>query len=88
MTPPDLNFAVIGPIAWVAIGAMVVLVGEVTLSRVKTFRGRPVTDSYIGSVLAIISMLFLGIAAYMSVVSAMSGGAATFNPATPRSSAS
>ncbi len=83
MTPPDLNFAVIGPIAWVAIGAMVVLVGEVTLSRVKTFRGRPVTDSYIGSVLAIISMLFLGIAAYMSVVSAMSGGAATFNPENP-----
>lgn len=60
MTPPELNFSVVGPIVWVAIGAMVVLVGEVLLSRATTFLGRRVTDSYIGSVLAVFSMFFLG----------------------------
>ena len=83
MTPPDLNFAVVGPIAWVGFGAMVVLVGEVLLTRAKTFLGRQVTESYIGSVLAILSMFFLGIAAYMSVVHASSGVAVSFNPDNP-----
>ena len=83
MTPPDLNFAIVGPIAWVGIGAMVVLVGEVFLTRARTFLGRPVTESYIGSVLAFLSMFFLGVAVYMSVVHAMSGAAVAFNPDNP-----
>jgi NADH-quinone oxidoreductase subunit N len=83
LTPPDLNFSVVGPIVWVAIGAMVVLVGEVLLSRATTFLGRRVTDSYIGSVLAVFSMFFLGLAAYMSIVHAASATAVVFNPDNP-----
>ena len=38
MTPlpmPELNLSVVGPLVWVSIGAMLVLLGEVLLSRVK-----------------------------------------------------
>ena len=80
---PDLDFAVVGPIVWVAIGAMVVLVGEVTLSRATTFLGRTVTDSYVGSVLAFFSMFFLAIAAYMAMAHAGTNVAAAFNPDNP-----
>jgi NADH-quinone oxidoreductase subunit N len=80
VTLPDLNLSVVGPIVWVAIGAMVVLLGEVLLSRATTFLGRQVTDSYIGSVLAVSAMFFLGLAAYMSIVHAASGAALPFNP--------
>ncbi|MGH0029603.1 MAG: NADH-quinone oxidoreductase subunit N [Myxococcota bacterium] len=83
MTPPDLHLVVVGPIAWVALGAMVVLLGEVLLSRATTFLGRPVTESYIGSVLAVFSMLFLGIAAYMAIVHAGSAAPEVFNPDNP-----
>ena len=48
---PDINLAVLAPIAFVAIGAMVVLMGEVFLSRADTFLGREVTESFIGTVL-------------------------------------
>ena len=83
MKPPQLDLVVIGPIAWVALGSMVVLLGEVLLSRARTFLGRPVTESYVGSVLAVFSMLFLGIAAYMSISQAGSGAIAVFNPDHP-----
>jgi hypothetical protein len=29
VTPPDLNLSVVGPIVWVGLGAMLVLMGEV-----------------------------------------------------------
>jgi len=61
VTPPEFNLSVLGPIAAVGTGAMVVLVGEVTLSRVKS-----VGPSRIGSGLALISMLSLLVAAYMA----------------------
>jgi NADH-quinone oxidoreductase subunit N len=83
VTPPDLNFAVVGPISFVGIGAMVVLVGEVMLTRAKSFLGRPVSDTYVGSVLAVTSMFFLGVAAYMSAVHALTGRAELFDAANP-----
>jgi NADH-quinone oxidoreductase subunit N len=83
VTLPQLNFAVVGPLVFVSIGAMLVLLGEVLLSRAKTFLGRPVTPSLVGSALAGTSIFFLGIAAYMAMVQALSGGAAAFDAANP-----
>jgi NADH-quinone oxidoreductase subunit N len=83
VTPPDLNYSVIGPIAWVAIGAMVVLLGEVFLSRAKRFMGRPLTNSAIGSLLAGISVVSLLIAAYMATGHAASGLTLVLNPDNP-----
>ena len=83
MTPPDLNLSVVGPIAWVGIGAMVVLLGEVLLSRAGKIMGRPITTSAVGSVLAAISIISLLFAAYMATGHAASGLSLAFNPDNP-----
>jgi hypothetical protein len=59
VTPPDLNLSVVGPIVWAGLGAMLVLMGEVFLSRRKTFLGRKMTESTIGSLLALVAMASL-----------------------------
>jgi NADH-quinone oxidoreductase subunit N len=83
MNPPELNLSVLGPVVAVATGAMLVLVGEVLLSRKKTFLGRRLSDSYIGSLLALISMISLGVATYMAADVARSGTALPFEIANP-----
>ena len=83
MTPQNLDFAVVGPLVAVGVGAMAVLLGEVLLSGAKTFLGRTVTESYVGSVLAACSIFFLALAVYMAVGHAISGGARPLNPANP-----
>jgi len=80
VTPPDVNFSVLAPIGFVAIGAMLVLLGEVFLSRAKTFLGREVTDAWIGSVLAFVSMAALALAFYAATVSFAGGQSEVFNP--------
>ena len=82
MTTPELNFSVVGPLVFVSIGAMLVLLGEVVLSRAKTFLGRPVTSSLVGSALAGTSIFFLAIAAYMAIVQAASGTAVAVSTVT------
>ena len=83
MTPPALDFAALGPVVAVAAGSMVVLLGEVLLSRAKTFLGRPVNEFYVGSVLAYVSMASLAVATYMAAAAALTGTSAVFNPANP-----
>ena len=83
MSFPDLNFSVLAPIGFVALGAMFVLMGEVFLSRAGTILGRSVTDAWIGSVLAIVSMLFLALALYAAWATFTSGGSGVFNPDHP-----
>jgi NADH-quinone oxidoreductase subunit N len=80
---PDLNLVAIAPMGFVAIGSMVVLVGEVWLSRRRSFLGRPVTDAWIGSVLAILSAAFLGLAIYAAGYGFALGGTAVFDPGHP-----
>lgn len=80
---PELDATAVGPLVAVSVGAMVVLLGEVFLSRAGTFLGRKVTAAYIGSVLAAVSMLFLGIAAYMAIAHAAGGETRVFNPGHP-----
>jgi NADH-quinone oxidoreductase subunit N len=83
VSPPELHLSVLGPVVAVGIGAMFVLIGEVLLSRAKTFLGRPVNASYIGSLLAMVSMLSLGVATYMAAEVASSGTALAFNVGNP-----
>ncbi len=66
MTAPTLDLTAVAPIGFVAIGALVVLLAEVVLSRRKTLLGRPVTDVWIGAVLAMIASGFLALALYAS----------------------
>jgi NADH-quinone oxidoreductase subunit N len=80
---PELNFSPLAPIGFVAIGSMVVLLGEVLLSRSRSFLGREVTESWIGSVLAVISIAFLGLALYVAWVAFLAGGSVVFNPDHP-----
>jgi NADH-quinone oxidoreductase subunit N len=83
VTPPDLNLSVIGPVAWVGIGAMLVLLGEVLLSRTQSFLGRRLTTSAVGTLLAFTAMASLLGAAYMAIGHAASGLTVAFNPDHP-----
>jgi len=80
---PEIDVSVLAPVGFVAIGSMVVLVGEVLLSRAKTFLGRPVTESYIGALLAFTSIVFLALAFYVASVAFTSGDTAVFLTANP-----
>jgi NADH-quinone oxidoreductase subunit N len=83
VTPPQLNLSVLGPVVAVGTGAMFVLLGEVMLSRRKTLLGRRLSESYIGSVLALVSMASLAIASYMAADLARSGTALVFDVGNP-----
>jgi NADH-quinone oxidoreductase subunit N len=83
VTPPDLNFSVLAPIGFVSVGAMLVLLGEVLLSRTRSFLGRPVTEAWIGSVLALVSMFFLALAVYAAWTTFAGGASQVFNPDHP-----
>jgi NADH-quinone oxidoreductase subunit N len=78
--PPDINLLVLAPIGFVAIGSMVVLMGEVFLSRKKTVIGQVVTESWIGGVLAIAAMFALALAFYTAWTMFLSGSGGVFNP--------
>lgn len=80
---PQVQPSVLAPIGFVAIGAMVVLVGEVVVTRARTFLGRPVTESYVGTLLAIASIVSLLLAFYVSAVAFASGDTAVFNLGNP-----
>ncbi len=59
---PTVNIGVLAPVIWVACGSMVVLLGEVFLSRMGILAGKPLTPSRIGSVLGFFSVATLAIA--------------------------
>ena len=73
----------LGPIAFVAIGAMLVLMGEVLLSRTKSLLGREVNERFVGTVLAFVSMVSLALAFAVACQAFASGGIQVFDPANP-----
>jgi NADH-quinone oxidoreductase subunit N len=83
MNTPELNLSVVGPVVAVATGAMLVLVGEVLLSRMKSFLGRPMNEFYISSILVGVTVVSLGVAAYMAIDVARSGASLPFEVADP-----
>jgi NADH-quinone oxidoreductase subunit N len=84
MSPaPALNLGTLFPIGSVWLGAVLVLLGEVLLSRRQSFLGRPVTPVWIGTVLAAISTFFLVLTLAMSLQAFLSGSALDFDPSHP-----
>ena len=84
MTPtPDINLAVLAPIGFAAVGAMFVLMGEVFLSRAQTVMGREVTESFVGTALAITAMFFLALTLYAACAKFSLGSVEVFNPEHP-----
>ena len=76
---PNVQPSALVPIGLVAVGAMLVLMGEVFLSRAKTFFGREVTESFIGTVLAVTAIVFLALALYITGMTFASGEMLVFN---------
>ncbi len=76
---PNLRLEALGPVAFVAIGALVVLMGEVLLSRSKTIRAWPSPDARIGAILSITSSFFLLLATVVAVQGFMANTAFAFN---------
>ena len=62
MNAPNLDLAAIAPIAFTGFGALVVLLGEVWLTKRASFLGRKTSDAFVGVLLAMLSATFLGIA--------------------------
>lgn len=83
MTPETIHVAVLAPIGFVAIGAMLVLVGEVLLSRAGSILGRPWDERLIGTALAGLSMFFLLLAFLVACQAYAAGGSEVFNPQHP-----
>ena len=80
---PAVDLSVLAPVGFAAIGAMVVLVAEVLLSRARTFLGRPVSESYVGTLLSLAAMIFLALSFYVAVVAFASGDSDVFLAANP-----
>jgi NADH-quinone oxidoreductase subunit N len=76
---PAIDLSVVAPIGFVALGALVVLLGEVLLSRRQRFLGREVTEVWVGALLATVSTVFLALAVYVSARAFVAGGEAVFN---------
>lgn len=83
MIPESVFSVVLAPIGFVAIGAMLVLLGEVLLSRTKSFLGRPWNARLIGSVLAGVAMFSLLLALFVSSQWFATGDVQVFNPQHP-----
>ena len=80
---PTVNIGLLAPVIWVACGSMVVLLGEVFLSRMGTLAGKPLTPSRVGSVLGLISVVTLAIALGTASGAFSAGETEVFNPANP-----
>lgn len=76
---PSLDFAGLTPMLIMAVGAMTVLMLEVRLSRATSFLGRPATTAWRGTVLALVSVAFLGISFATSAQAFASGSSHVFN---------
>ena len=63
---PSLDFLGVAPMLVIALGSMVVLMLEVSLARAGSFLGRPATGVWRGTLLALVSVVFLGIVFGMS----------------------
>ena len=82
-TTPAVELGALTPMLAVSIGAMVVLVAEVTLSKRKSLLGRPVSDGLVGGVLSLISAFALAVAFASATSTFFAGGTLVFNPSHP-----
>jgi len=83
MIVPEIQWGAVGPTLLVGVGALVVLLLEAFLARRPTFLGRPLTRHWLGSALALVSALFLGLAVLVTFQSFLVGSSLVFNPDNP-----
>ncbi len=83
MMPAELHVAVVAPIGFAAIGALLVLLWELRLSRNATFLGRRATPRMVGSLLAGASIGFLLLAFFVAAQWFAGGEVRAFNPLRP-----
>jgi NADH-quinone oxidoreductase subunit N len=76
---PTLRLEALAPFAFVAIGALVVLMGEVLLSRSAAIRRAPSADVRIGAILSFVSAGFLLLAVVVAAQGFMANSAWSFN---------
>jgi NADH-quinone oxidoreductase subunit N len=80
---PEIDLAAIAPIGSVGIGAIVVLMAEVLLTRRQRLLGRAMTPSYVGATLVLLSSVALLISAYTAIAGFQGGVAVGFLADTP-----
>jgi NADH-quinone oxidoreductase subunit N len=81
--PPQIDLTAIAPIGSVAIGAIVVLMAEVLLTRRQRLLDRAMTPSYVGATLVLLASVALLVAAYTAIAGFSGGVAVGFLPDTP-----
>jgi NADH-quinone oxidoreductase subunit N len=80
---PSIDLSAVAPIGSVGIGAILVLLLEVILTRRQRLLGRSMTPAYVGATLVLVSSLALAIAAYTAIAGFQSGTVVGFLPDTP-----
>jgi NADH-quinone oxidoreductase subunit N len=80
---PEIHWAAVAPALLVTIGAMVVLMLEVFLAPQKAVLDRPMTRSWLGAALAIVTVFFLLVGVAWTWNEFLAGTAVDFNPANP-----
>ena len=82
MTLPNLDVGAVGPMIVVGVGAILLPLVEVLLSRMRTFLYRPVTEEWIGTVLMFGCAVLL-VAALLMSANGFLGEPRVFNPDHP-----
>ena len=80
---PDLNLTAAMPLLVISVGTLVVILGEILLAGRETFLGRAITREWVGSVLAIVSAVFLLAVVVLACLHFVAGTAIVFNPENP-----
>jgi len=83
VSTPSVNLAALTPMLAVSIGAMLVLLIEVTLSKRESLLGRPVTQGLVGGILSLVSAASLAVAFGSAASAFLSGDILVFNPDHP-----
>jgi NADH-quinone oxidoreductase subunit N len=83
VTAPAFNLEAIAPVGFVGIGAMLVLMLEILLTRTRRFLYRPMTSWYVSVTLAMVASFFLLVAVAVAGQAFVSGSAVAFDPQNP-----
>lgn len=74
----------LGPFVWVLLGALAIVLGERMLARRESVLGRRITPGYAATLLGLVAIGSLVVAAYIAATHAATGVARSFQPAFPR----
>lgn len=78
-----LDLSVLAPLFFVSGGALLVILGEVLLSRRATFLGKATSSVWVGTILALVSVIFLALAFFSSAFPFAAGSQKVFHALSP-----